>query len=166
MMLKVGLLVVSLAMNSGLALAAEPPSSDDEFGTLNPQELTIDYGSRARKKRVSIPACAFTAIRSPKWARMKRPAAFSSAVRSMELPVRHAVDGLDQENGYDRPSDPVKAAEWNKTLADTGSSLGQFNYGLEYFARPRGDAGSLARQILHRPGECWRRRYSARTGLT
>ncbi len=35
------------------------------------------------------------------------------------------------ENGYDRPSDPVAAADWDKKLADTGSSLGQFNYGLD-----------------------------------
>ena len=36
-----------------------------------------------------------------------------------------------EENGYDRPSDPVAAADWDKKLADTGSSLGQFNYGLD-----------------------------------
>jgi TPR repeat protein len=36
-----------------------------------------------------------------------------------------------EENGYDRPSDPAKAADWDKRLADTGSSIGQLNYGLD-----------------------------------
>jgi TPR repeat protein len=36
-----------------------------------------------------------------------------------------------EENGYDRPSDPAKAADWDKRLADTDSSIGQLNYGLD-----------------------------------
>ncbi len=36
-----------------------------------------------------------------------------------------------EENGYDRPADPVRAAEWDRKLADKGSPLGQFNYGLD-----------------------------------
>jgi TPR repeat protein len=36
-----------------------------------------------------------------------------------------------EENGYDRPSNPVAAAEWDRKLAETGSPLGQLNYGLD-----------------------------------
>ncbi len=36
-----------------------------------------------------------------------------------------------EENGYDQPADPAKAAEWDRKLAEKGSSLGKFNYGLD-----------------------------------
>ena len=59
------------------------------------------------------------------------------ARRIFERCSEHGIVGAmpwaswQEENGYDRPSNPVAAAEWDKKLADTGSSLGQFNYGLD-----------------------------------
>jgi TPR repeat protein len=59
-----------------------------------------------------------------------------------------------EENGYDRPSDPVAAADWDKRLAETGSSLGQFNYGLDLL-RGHGVARDLpqGRALIDRAAE-------------
>ena len=35
------------------------------------------------------------------------------------------------DNRYDRPSDPAKAAEWDRKAAEAGYSIGQFNFGLD-----------------------------------
>ena len=69
-----------------------------------------------------------------------------------------------EENGYDRPSDPVAAAEWDKTLADTGSSLGQFNYGLDIL-RGHGvtQDRALGKSYIDRASG-WRRYDRARIG--
>jgi TPR repeat protein len=129
--LKIGLLAVALAMASGVAMAAESTSVDDEFGTLNPQELTIDYWvARSKEARFDPGMCLYGYP-------LAKMGAHEAARRIFQRCSEHGIAGAmpwmawTEENGYDRPSDPVKAAEWDKTLADTGSSLGQFNYGLD-----------------------------------
>ena len=47
-------------MLSGLVMAAEPTGADDEFGTLNPQELTIDYWvARSKEARFDPGMCLY-----------------------------------------------------------------------------------------------------------
>jgi TPR repeat protein len=129
---KIGLLAaVAFSMLSGLVMAAEPTGADDEFGTLNPQELTIDYWvARSKEARFDPGMCLYGYP-------LAKMGAHEAARRIFQRCSEHGITGAmpwmagTEENGYDRPSDPVKAAEWDKTLADAGSSLGQFNYGLD-----------------------------------
>jgi len=111
------------------ALALE--SSSDKDGDLNPQQLTIDYWvARLDEKPLDIRIC-----------NMGYPAAkmgaHEAARRIFEACSKAGVVGAmpwmawTEEKGCDKPSDPQAAARWDKALADTGSSLGAFNYGLD-----------------------------------
>ncbi len=124
-------------MLAGACLLARAPvvlameTSEDEAGTLNPQELTLDYYARQTN------AAAF----DPKMCVYDYPAAkMGDHVLARGIFERCSKEGVlgampwmawTAENGYDHASDPVKAAEWDRKAADAGYSIGQFNYGLD-----------------------------------
>ena len=105
--------------------------ADDEVGRLNPQELGIDYWiARSKEARYDAGMCMYGyPIAKMGW--------HEEARRIFERCAEHgnlsamAWSAWTEENGYDLPSNPVAAAAWDQRLADTGSSLGQFNYGLD-----------------------------------
>ncbi len=105
--------------------------SDDEVGTLNPQDLTIEYWVAKSKEAHFDPTMCLSGYPLAKmgW----HEAARRIFQRCSEAGIAGAMPWMawTEENGYDRPPDPVKAAEWDKKLADMGSSLGQLNYGLD-----------------------------------
>lgn len=114
-----------------VAPAAALESTSDADGDLNPQQLTVDYWvAKLDQKPFDIHIC---------W--MGYPAAkmghHPAARRIFEACANAGVTGAmpwmawTEENGYDKPSNPEAAAKWDKTLADTGSSLGAFNFGLD-----------------------------------
>jgi TPR repeat protein len=121
------------APDPAYAHAAPTPGADadDEVGRLNPQELGIDYWiARSKEARFDPGMCLYGyPIAKMGW--------HEEARRIFERCSEHGIVGSmpwmswTEENGYDRPSNPVAAAEWDKKLADRGSSLGQFNYGLD-----------------------------------
>jgi hypothetical protein len=119
----------------GLALAALDARAgetiEDEDGILNPQEMTIDYWAGQADAPVFDPKMCLFGYPAAKMG--NHPAARKIFERCAEAGVTGAMPWIawTEENGYDRPSAPGKAAEWDKRLADTGSSLGQFNYGLD-----------------------------------
>ncbi|MGO9942516.1 MAG: tetratricopeptide repeat protein [Rhodoblastus sp.] len=105
--------------------------SDDEVGTLNPQGLGIEYWiARSKEARFDPGMCLYGyALAKIGWHEDARRV----FERCSEAGIAGAMPWMawTEENGYDRPSDPVAAAEWDRKLADAGSSLGQFNYGLD-----------------------------------
>ena len=121
------------APDPAYAHAAPAPGtdSDDDVGRLNPQELGIDYWiARSKEARFDPGMCLYGyPIAKMGW--------HEEARRIFERCSEHGIEGAmpwaawQEENGYDRPSNPVAAAEWDRKLADRGSSLGQFNYGLD-----------------------------------
>jgi TPR repeat protein len=131
----------ALALFSGGALAGDKlaavagdaayAAADDDIGVLNPQELTIAYWiGKSKEARFDSGMCMYGyPLAKMGW--------HEDARRIFQRCSEHGIAGAmpwmawTEENGYDRPSDPVAAAEWDKKLADTGSSLGQFNYGLD-----------------------------------
>jgi TPR repeat protein len=119
------------AVLTGAALAEVAAPADDEIGTLNPQELTIDYWvARSQEARFDPGMCLYGyPLAKMGW----HEAARRIFQRCAEAGIAGAMPWMSwtEENGYDQPADPVKAAAWDKKLADTGSSLGQFNYGLD-----------------------------------
>ena len=116
-----------------LSLAAEPvpDSVEDEGGTLNPEELTLNRVMRdIANGQTSMTNCAtgYYITRSGRH-EMAR-----------ELFEKCAADGwtgamtwmsqLD-DNGLGAPENPGAAAEWDRRAADAGDPVGQFNYGLD-----------------------------------
>ena len=124
---------VASDVTASLDPAAAKVGSDagDEVGRLNPQELGIDYWiARSKEARFDPGMCMYGyPLAKMGWHEDAR----RIFQRCSEAGITGAMPWMawTEENGYDKPSDPVKAAEWDKTLADTGSSLGQFNYGLD-----------------------------------
>ena len=125
------LALVAFLACAGPAAAQDAAPADDEVGTLNPQELTIDYWvAKSQEPRFDSGMCLYGyPLAKMGW----HEAARRIFQRCAEAGITGAMPWMawTEENGYDQPADPVKAAEWDKRLADTGSSLGQFNYGLD-----------------------------------
>jgi hypothetical protein len=120
------------ALVAGRVLAAPLAAAPaDDGGELNPDQLSVDYYiGKAGDKQIDPHLCAYGVF-------MDKTGRHAEARRIFE---RCARDGNEnampwmafmEENGFDRPSDPAAAAQWDKRLADRGSALGAFNYGLD-----------------------------------
>jgi len=111
--------------------ASASEKSEDEAGTLNPQELTIDYYAGK----------ADAAVFDAKMCMFGYPAAnMGDHVSARRIFARCSKEGVlgampwmawTEENGYDRPGDPARAVDWDRKAAEAGYSIGQFNYGLD-----------------------------------
>ena len=123
----------------------------DEIGELNPNQLGVDYYvGKAGAEKLDPHLCAYGVF-------MDKTGQHEEARKIFE---RCAAEGNDnampwmsymEENGFDRPSNPVAAADWDRRLADRGSSLGAFNFGLDLL-RGRGVAHdeNLGRAMIDR----------------
>lgn len=118
-----------LGASLGPALAGETVVDDD--GILNPQDLSVDYWARRIDEKPFDPSMCWVGYPALKLG--NHPA----ARRILERCAREGMEGAmpaisaSEENGIDKPSNPEAAAEWDRKLADKGSSLGAFNYGLD-----------------------------------
>ncbi|WP_374544710.1 tetratricopeptide repeat protein [Rhodoblastus sp.] len=129
------LLIAALMAGTAFAGAARAESAaakQDAAAAGNaPSELSVEYwAERSKEARFDPGMCMYGyPLAKMGW--------HDAARRIFERCAEHdnvyamAWAAWTEENGYDQPSDPIKAAEWDKRLADTGSSLGQFNYGLD-----------------------------------
>jgi uncharacterized protein len=105
------------------------PAADDDHALEH--DMSLDHMVReARRGRFSPGMCMYVY-----WAHKSGQ---HEAGRLLgELCAARNVPGVlpwmawDAENGFDRPSDPAKAAEWDKKSADGGSPIGKLNYGLD-----------------------------------
>ncbi|MDR3421108.1 MAG: hypothetical protein P4L80_07710 [Xanthobacteraceae bacterium] len=132
-----------LALGAVPAVAAEPAASDNSGGELNKQELSIQYwAAKSTEERFDPHMCVYGVFLDKTGQHEEARRIFERCANEGNL---HAMPWMSylEENGYDRPSDPVKAAEWDKKLSDTGSSLGEFNYGLDLL---RGHGAPLDRK--------------------
>ena len=133
---------------AALALAASPAraleTQEDADGTLNAQELTLEYFARKADASVFDPLLCFHGYIFDKMGDHK------IANRIFE---RCAAEGVmaalpwlawEEENGYVNGSNPEKAAEWDRKAAEAGYSIGQFNYGLDLL-RGRGVSRDVIR---------------------
>jgi TPR repeat protein len=114
---------------SAPARAGETVETAD--GTLNPQELTLQYyAGKTAEPQFDQKMCVFG-----------YPAAkMGDHVLAMKIFERCSSEGLlaampwaawEEENGYLPGTSPEKAAEYDRRSADAGYSIGQLNYGLD-----------------------------------
>ncbi len=114
-----------------LALCLASAAHADDIGELNPNQLSVDYYvGKAGAEKLDPHLCAYGVF-------MDKTGQHEEARKIFE---RCANEGNDlampwmsymEENGFEKPSNPIAAAEWDRRLADRGSSLGAFNYGLD-----------------------------------
>ena len=155
------LLAVALVGSAGVARAEE------KFGELNPQnssDLSVEllFGKSGDAK-IDPHLCGYGVFMDKTGQHEEARKIFERCANEGNLQAMPWMS-YTEENGFDRPSNPVAAAEWDKKLADKGSSLGQFNYGLDLLRGHGVDAGSRAWQEHGRPGGEGRRQDRARTG--
>jgi len=119
------------ATTAPLAAAPVGETVADEVGVLNPEELTVQYwAARADEARFDPGMCMYGyPIAKMGWHEPARKIFTRCAENGNPYAMPWAA--WTEENGYDRPSNPAAAAEWDKKLAETGSALGQLNYGLD-----------------------------------
>jgi TPR repeat protein len=106
-------------------------AEDVDDGELNPQSLTIDYWvKKLDEKPFNSMICVYGyAAAKMGW--------HEAARKIFEKCSAEGVEGAmpwmswTEENGYDKPADPAKAADWDRRLAERGNSLGALNYGLD-----------------------------------
>jgi TPR repeat protein len=115
---------LALCLASGAARA-------EEAGVLNPSQLSVeDYVGKAGAEKLDPHLCAYGVF-------MDKTGQHAEARKIFERCANAGNDNAMpwmsymEENGFERPSNPVAAAEWDRRLADRGSSLGAFNYGLD-----------------------------------
>jgi hypothetical protein len=120
-------LVLAIRVEAAVAgsSAAEQPEE------LNPQVLDMQYwAAKSTEERFDPHMCGYGVFLDKTGQHEEARRIFERCADNGNL---HAMPWMSylEENGYDRASDPVKAAEWDKRLADAGSPIGQFNYGLD-----------------------------------
>jgi len=123
--------IVLTVLTASLLGCAAPAFAVDDDGELNPQSLTIDYWV---KKLDDKPFNQMICVYGYPAAKMGwHEAARKIFQKCSQEGVEMAMPWMSwtEENGYDRPSDPAKAAEWDRRLADRGSKIGSFNYGQD-----------------------------------
>jgi TPR repeat protein len=122
------LLVLSQILFVGSGNSA---SAVEALGELNPQELSVQHwAEKSTEERFDPHMCMYGVFLDKTGQHDVARRIFERCADSGNLNAMPWMSYLE-ENGYDQPSDPVAAAEWDRKLADTGSSLGEFNYGLD-----------------------------------
>ena len=108
-----------------------PAQANESLGELNPQELSVQHwAAKSTEEQFDPHMCMYGVFLDKTGQHDVARRIFERCANAGNLNAFPWMSFM-KENGYDQPSDPVAAAEWDKKLADTGSSLGQFNYGLD-----------------------------------
>lgn len=117
----------------GLSFSAAPVRAleEDQYGTLNPQELTMDYYVGLAKAEHFNPQMCIFGYPAAKMG--NHPLARLIFERCSKAGIVATMPWMawQEENGYDKPSNPAEAARWDKATADHGSAIGDLNYGLD-----------------------------------
>jgi uncharacterized protein len=123
------LALIGALLAAGSCLAS--PVESRRESQLEPNDMSIQYwAAHATDERFDPKSCVYGVFLDKTGQHEEARVIFQRCAEQGNLNAMPWMSYLE-ENGYDRPSDPVAAADWDKRLAETGSSLGQFNYGLD-----------------------------------
>jgi len=116
---------------TALALLLATPALADEYGTLNPDEMT--WGSmleRAERGETGMVLCAsgYMLTKSGKHAAAR--ALFENCANKGWTGAMTWMSQLEN-NGLGGEYNPDAAAEWDRRAAEAGDPVGQFNHGLD-----------------------------------
>ena len=137
------------------ALAQQAPMEVDEYGTRNPEELSIK-GALARLRIGEAHPMEFALGYGAAKAGLHDEAKeiFEGAVRETQSPQAMTWLSWMADNGLAGPEDPETAAMWDRRAAEAGSEVAMFNYGLDLL-RGRGVAHNPeeGRRMIRRAAE-------------
>ncbi|SIS54694.1 hypothetical protein SAMN05421759_101338 [Roseivivax lentus] len=121
------------AMLALVALAAPAQAEGeaaDEYGTLNPDEMTWESMlDRAEKGETGMVLCSTGYMLTKSGKHGAARALFENCANAGYTGAMTWMGQLDN-NGLGGAYDPDAAAEWDRRAADLGDPVGKFNYGL------------------------------------
>lgn len=121
------LAVVALA---NMAHAEAPPTVEDKFGVLNPQDTGVEMLRRKIEMGVIDSVTCSLGHNVTKYTNHELARQF--ATRCAEAGYTKAMTWMSQmdNNGLGGEYDPDASAKWDKRASDAGDPVGKFNYGL------------------------------------
>lgn len=121
-----------LIRTAALILAAAPALADeDEFGTLNPEEMTLGRVMRnIRDGQTDMMSCAAGYYITKSGRHGMAREVFETCANAGWTGAMTWMSQLDN-NGLGGDYDPDSAAEWDRRAAEAGDPVGKFNYGLD-----------------------------------
>lgn len=128
-MRKTALLLCLLPL--GAMADTAPDSVEDEGGTLNPEELTLNRVMRdIAEGDTSMTNCA-AGYYITKSGRHEMARKLFEACANDGWTGAMTWMGQLEDNGLGAPEDPDAAAGWDRRAAEAGDPVGKFNYGLD-----------------------------------
>lgn len=107
-----------------------PVWAGDNFGTLNPEEMTMNKSiERALNGETSMSVCASGYLMTKSGRHEVARSVFQSCAEAGYTAAMTWMSYMDS-NGFGAEYDPDKAAEWDRKAAEMGDPVGKFNYGL------------------------------------
>ncbi len=121
-----------LIRTAALILAAAPAlADDDEFGTLNPEEMTLGrVMQNIRNGQPDMMSCAAGYYITKSGRHGMAREVFEACANAGWTGAMTWMSQLDN-NGLGGDYDPDAAAEWDRRAAQGGDPVGKFNYGLD-----------------------------------
>lgn len=124
------ILAVCLLVPTG-ALAEGAADNPSDFGTLNPEELTLNRVMRdVQDGRTSMTICASGYLITKSG---RHEMARDLFRRCAEAGYTGAMTWMSQldNNGLGAPENPDAAAEWDRRAAEAGDPVGKLNHGID-----------------------------------
>lgn len=112
------------------ACLAGLPALADEFGTLNPDEMTWQrFVERAEQGETDMVLCSMGYMLTKSGDHVNARKLFRNCAEAGWTGAMTWMGQLD-DNGLGAPADPRAAAEWDRRAAELGDPVAKFNYGL------------------------------------
>jgi uncharacterized protein len=122
-----------------LAAPALADEAAESFGTLNPEELTLNRVLEdVARGQTTMTNCAAGYLITKSGRHAEARSVFGPCAEAGYTGAMTWMSQLD-DNGLGAPENPDAAADWDRRAAEAGDPVGQFNYGLDLM-RGRGVA--------------------------
>ena len=114
-----------------LLILSSPSFGDEEYGTLNPEELSLNANvQRALRGETTMSVCASGYLMTKSGRHDVAREVFEACAKAGFTGTMTWMSYME-DNGFGGDYDPDRAAEWDRKAADMGDPVGKFNYGLD-----------------------------------
>jgi TPR repeat protein len=120
------------------------PALADEYGTTNPEEMTLDrMVENARNGQTDMTTCASGYLMTKSGQHAMARETFEACAEAGYTRAMTWMSYLE-DNGFGGDYDPDASTDWNRRAAEAGDPIGMFNHGLDLM-RGHGTAEDQAR---------------------
>nr|WP_209838243.1 sel1 repeat family protein [Rubellimicrobium aerolatum] len=114
-----------------LLLVLAAPALADDYGTTNPEEMTLDrMVENARRGQTDMATCASGYLMTKSGQHGAARETFTACAEAGYTGAMTWMSYLD-DNGFGGDTNPDASTEWNRRAAEAGDPIGMFNHGLD-----------------------------------